>query len=98
MKDNFLMKVIEDSRRRGVLLDLVLTNKEGPVGSVKAGGNLGCSNNVKVEFKMLYGRNKEINKIVALDIRRANFDLFKNLLGGILVEELGHWNVKGPKS
>lgn len=29
--------------RRSVLLNLVLTNKEGLVGGVKVGGSLGCS-------------------------------------------------------
>ncbi|XP_009697831.1 PREDICTED: sentrin-specific protease 7-like, partial [Cariama cristata] len=34
---------IEELTRRGAMLDLVLTNKEGLVGNVKLKGNLGCS-------------------------------------------------------
>ncbi|GAB0207738.1 hypothetical protein GRJ2_003239500 [Grus japonensis] len=41
--DNFLTWVVEETMRRGMLLDLVLTNKEGLVGDVKVGGSLGCS-------------------------------------------------------
>ena len=36
--DNFLTQVVEEPTRRGVLLDLVLTNKERVVGDMKAGG------------------------------------------------------------
>jgi len=39
--DNFLMQVVEKPKRSGVLLDLVLTNKEGLVEDVKVGGRLG---------------------------------------------------------
>ena len=33
--DNFLLQVIEEATRRGAVLDVVLTNKEGLVGNVK---------------------------------------------------------------
>ncbi|GAB0179869.1 mitochondrial enolase superfamily member 1 [Grus japonensis] len=69
--------------RSGVLLDLVLTNKEGLVGDVKAGGSLGCSDHEMVEFRILHGRSRAINRIITLDFRRTNFDLFKDLLGRI---------------
>lgn len=36
IEDNFLMQVVEELTRRGVLLDLVLTNKKGLAGDVKA--------------------------------------------------------------
>ena len=36
-----------------------------------------------VEFKILYGRSKAISRIATLDFRRASFDFFKDLLGGI---------------
>lgn len=69
--------------RRGMLLDLVLNNKEGLQGDVKVGGNLGHSDHVTVELKILCRRSKVISRIASLDFRRANFDLFKDLLGGI---------------
>ncbi|KAK4832412.1 hypothetical protein QYF61_023091 [Mycteria americana] len=51
--DNFLFQVIEKPMRRDGLLDLILTNKEGPVGNVKIKGNLGCSDHEMVEFRIL---------------------------------------------
>ncbi|GAB0208404.1 hypothetical protein GRJ2_003306100 [Grus japonensis] len=81
--DNFLTQVVEEPMRRGVLLDLVLTNKEGLVGDVKVGGSLGCSDHEMVEFRILHGRSRAVSRITTLDFRRANFGLLKDLLGRI---------------
>jgi len=81
--DNFLMQVVEEPTRKGALLDLVLTNKEGLVEDVKVGGRLGCSDHEMVEFRILRGGSREISRIKTLDLRRANFGLFKELPGGI---------------
>jgi len=77
------MQVAEELTSRGVLLDLVLTNKEGLVEDVKAGGSLGCSDHEMVEIRILSEGSRVINRIKILDFRRANFGLFKELLGGI---------------
>jgi len=66
--------------RRGLLLDLILTNKEGLVEDVKVGGSLGCSDHEMVEFRILRGGSRAISRIKTLDFRRANFGLFKDLL------------------
>ncbi|GAB0185305.1 hypothetical protein GRJ2_000995800 [Grus japonensis] len=50
--DNFFLQVTEEPTRRGAMLDLVLTNKEGLVGNVKLKGSLGCSDCEMVEFKI----------------------------------------------
>jgi len=52
INDNFLMQVVEEPTRKGALLDLVLTNKEGLVEDVKVGGRLGCSDHEMVEFRI----------------------------------------------
>ena len=83
INDNFLIQVVEEPTRKGALLDLVLTNKEGLVENVKAGGRLGCSNHEMVEFRILCGRSRAIIRIKTLDFRRSNFGLLKDLLGGI---------------
>jgi len=70
--------------RRGILLDLVLMNKEGLVEDVKAGGSLSCSDHEMVNFSILGGGRREISRITVLDFRRANFAVFKELLGGML--------------
>lgn len=73
-----------------MLWDYVLSNKEGLVGNETVGCSLGCRDNEMVEFRILCGRNKAI-RIATLDFRKACFDLFKDLLRGIL------WLVKWPK-
>ena len=83
MEDNMLMQVVEESMRRGMLLDLLAqsaryvgTNNEGLVGNMKAGGSLECNNYEVVEFRILHGRNKAISRIITLEFRRAGFGLF----------------------
>ncbi|GAB0208601.1 hypothetical protein GRJ2_003325800 [Grus japonensis] len=61
--DNFLTQVVEESTRRGVLLDLVLPNKEGLVGDVKVGGSLGCSDHEMVESRILHGRSRAAGEV-----------------------------------
>jgi len=82
--DNFLMQVDEEPTRKDALLDLVLTNKEGLEEDVKVGGRLGCSDHEMLEFRILRGGSRAISRIKTLDLRRANFGLFKELLKGIL--------------
>lgn len=50
---------------------------------MKAEGSLGSSDHEAVEFEILHGRNKAISRTAVLDVRRTNFDLFRDLLGGI---------------
>ena len=52
-------------------------------GNVKTGGSLGCSDCEVVEFRILHERNKVRSRIATLDIRRANFNLFKGIFGVI---------------
>ncbi|PKU31506.1 rna-directed dna polymerase from mobile element jockey-like [Limosa lapponica baueri] len=78
--DNFLTQMLEEPTRRDALLDLVLTNKEGLVEDVKVGGSLGCSDHEKMEFRIV-GTMHKTSRTETLDFRRANFDLFKKLLG-----------------
>ena len=63
VEDNFLMQMVEEPTRGGVLLDLILTNKDGFVKEVKVGGSLGCSDHEMVEFKILSGRSKAKGKL-----------------------------------
>ena len=50
---NFLLQVIEEPTRRGAVLGLVLTNREGLVGNVTLQGSLGCSDHEVVEFEII---------------------------------------------
>jgi len=62
--------VVEEATRKGALLDLVLTNKEGLVEDVKVGVRLGCSNHEMLEFWILHGGNRAICRIKTLDFRK----------------------------
>ncbi|GAB0203910.1 high affinity cAMP-specific and IBMX-insensitive 3',5'-cyclic phosphodiesterase 8B [Grus japonensis] len=79
--DNFLLQVTEEPTRRGAMLDLVLTHKEGLVGNVKLKGRLGCSDHEMVDFKILSTARRTHSKVTTLDFRRAAFGLFRDLLG-----------------
>ncbi|GAB0209831.1 hypothetical protein GRJ2_003448800 [Grus japonensis] len=79
--DNFVLQVTEEPTRRGAMLDLVLTNKEGLVGDVKLKGSLGCSDHEMVEFRILRAARRACSKLTTLDFRRADFGLFRDLLG-----------------
>ncbi|GAB0205246.1 hypothetical protein GRJ2_002990200 [Grus japonensis] len=81
--DNFLLQVLKDPTRRGAMLDLILTNKEGLVGDVKLKGSLGCSDHEMVEFRILRAARRARSKLTTLDFRRADFGLFRDLLGRI---------------
>ncbi|GAB0189153.1 mitochondrial enolase superfamily member 1 [Grus japonensis] len=83
VEDNFLMQVIEEPMRRGAMLDIVLTSKEGLVGDVNLKGSLGCSDHEMVEFRILRAARRAHSKLTTLDFRRADFGLFRDLLGRI---------------
>jgi len=78
--DSFLLQVIE---RRGVMLDIVLSSKEGLVHDVKLMGRLGCSDHEMVEFKILRAARRAHSKLTTLDFRKADFGLFRDLLSRI---------------
>ncbi|GAB0204758.1 hypothetical protein GRJ2_002941400 [Grus japonensis] len=69
--DNFLLQVTEEPTRRGAMLDLVLTNKEGLVGNVKLKSSLRCRNHEMEEFKILRPARKAQSKLTTLD-QKAN--------------------------
>ncbi|GAB0176205.1 hypothetical protein GRJ2_000085700 [Grus japonensis] len=81
--DNFLLQVIEEPTNRGTMLDLLLTKKEGLVGNVKLKGSLGCSDHEMMEFKILRAARRVHSKLTTLDFRRADFGLFRDLLGRV---------------
>ncbi|GAB0183727.1 hypothetical protein GRJ2_000838000 [Grus japonensis] len=83
VSDNFLLQVIEEPTRRSAMLDLVPTNKEGLVGNVKLKGSLGCSDHEMVEFRILRAARRAHSKLTTLAFRRADFGLFRDLLGRI---------------
>jgi len=72
--------VIEETTTRGATLDLVLTTKEGLVGNAKLKGSLDCRDHEIVECKILKAVRRVHRKLSTLDVRRADFGLFGDLL------------------
>ena len=56
-EDNILMQAVEKLTRWWVLLDLVLSNRNGLLRDVKVEGSLGSSDDKMVECKSLRGRS-----------------------------------------
>jgi len=81
--DNFLLQVIVEPTRRGAMLDVVLTNKEGLVGNVKLKGSLGCSDHEMVKFTILWAARRVLSKLTTLNFRRADFGLFRDQIGRV---------------
>ena len=81
--DKFLLQVIEEPKRRGAVLDLLFTQKEGLVGDMKVKGSLGYSDHEMVELRIQRAARRVKNKLTTLDFRRADFGLFKDLLGRV---------------
>ncbi|GAB0205343.1 hypothetical protein GRJ2_002999900 [Grus japonensis] len=97
---NFLLQVIEEPMRRGAMLDLVMTNKEGLVGNVKLKGSLGCTDHEMVEFKILRAARRAHSKLTSLDFRRADFGLLCGVPWDKALEGRGaqeSWYVDGKK-
>lgn len=69
--------------RRGVLLDLVLTDQEELVGNVMAGDSLSCNEHEVVEFRTLCEGSRTISWTKTMDFSNVNFDLLKVMLGRI---------------
>lgn len=60
----------------------------------KAGGSFDCSDHEMVELRILKEENKAKSSIITLDFRRADFGLFRNLLGRIIWDTVPEW--RGP--
>jgi len=76
---------MESPGRGEGLLDLLVTKAEEFIGEVKNGGSLGCSDHAPVEFSILRGTGWVKCRVRTLNFRKANFQLFRELVCGI------HW-------
>ncbi|PKU38944.1 rna-directed dna polymerase from mobile element jockey-like [Limosa lapponica baueri] len=85
--ENFLLQMIEEPMRKGAVLDLVLTNKEGLVGNVKFKSSLGSSDHEMVEFKIHRAARRVCSKLATLDFGRADFGLLRDLIGRVAWEK-----------
>ncbi|KAK4821037.1 hypothetical protein QYF61_012217 [Mycteria americana] len=81
-EDNFLSQVIDSPTRGHAILDLMVINASELINDVKIGGSLGCSDQTLVEFTVLRDMGQVRSKVRALNLRKANFQLFKELVNG----------------
>ncbi|PKU46713.1 dtw domain-containing protein 2 [Limosa lapponica baueri] len=81
--NNFLLQVIEAPPRRGAMLDLVLTNKEGLVGNMKLKSSDVYRDHDMAEYKTLGTVRRVHSKLTILDFRRADFGLLRDLHDGV---------------
>ena len=78
-----MMQLVREPTRGAAPLDLLFPNREGLVGDVEVGGCLEQSDHDMVEFSILGGGKRESDKTATLDFRRADFELFRRLVGRV---------------
>ena len=57
--------------------------RRGWWGIVRVKGSIGCNDHEMVEFKILRAARKAHSRLTTLGFRRADFDLFRDLLGRV---------------
>ncbi|RMB93712.1 hypothetical protein DUI87_29942 [Hirundo rustica rustica] len=80
MEDNFLLQLVSESTRERTILDLLFANRDGLVGDVVVGGQLGQSDHEITAFSIFGEIGRNINKTLTLDFWRADFGLFRRLI------------------
>lgn len=65
-------------------MGLVLTSKEKPVRNVKIKGKLVCSDHEMMGFNILRAVRMVYRKLSTWDFGKADFGLFRDLLGKVL--------------
>lgn len=78
--DNFLVQLLREITREGVLL---LVHRQGLMGEVSIDGHLGHSDQEVVEFKVFGDRMKTATKTSTLDMGKAEFRLLRELVSKV---------------
>jgi len=58
----------------------LITNARELIGGIKIGGSLGCRDHGLVDFAVLRDKGQVKSKVKTLNFRKANFQLFKELV------------------
>jgi len=74
--------VIDSPTRGEASLSLLLTNTDELIRDAKTSGSLGCSDHAQVELAILSDMGQVKSRIRRLNFRRANLQLFKELVDG----------------
>ncbi|KAK4821003.1 hypothetical protein QYF61_010734 [Mycteria americana] len=80
IEDNFLIQVIDTPTRGDAILDLMVINASEFISDVKIGGSLSFSDHTLVEFTVLRDMGQVRSTVRTLNFRKANFQLFKELV------------------
>jgi len=72
--------VIDSPNRGDAILDLAVTSASKLIIDVKTGNTVSCSNHALVEFTVLRDMGKARSVVKTLNFRKANFQLFKELV------------------
>ncbi|PKU32580.1 nedd4-binding protein 2-like 2 [Limosa lapponica baueri] len=80
LDNNFLGQEIDSPTQGFAILDLIVTNASELIRDVKIGGSLGCSDHALVEFTVLRDTCQTRSIVRKLNFRKANFQLFKELV------------------
>ena len=76
VRDSFLIQVLDGPRR--------FVDREELVGNLIINGRLGCSDHGIVGCSIL--RGKVADRVQTIDFKRPDFELFRELVGGIIWE------------
>jgi len=88
VEDNFLTQLVGEPTRGCASLDLLLTNREGLVGDVVAGGCLGLSDHEMIEFLVQGEVKRGASNTTTVDVWRADFGLFRTLVERVTWERV----------
>ncbi|KAJ7420290.1 Sodium/calcium exchanger 3 [Willisornis vidua] len=77
--DNFMEQVLRELTQKNAILGLLLVSRVDLMSKAEIGGHLGHSDHEVIEFKISVDRRKSANKTSALDMRRADFRLLREL-------------------
>ena len=80
IEDKFLGQVIDGPTRGGTTMDVLLTSVNELIDDIRIGGCLGCSDHAVVEFTLQRDMRQVKSKARKLNFRKANFQLFKELI------------------
>ena len=86
--DNFLVQVLDRPARGEMWLDVVLPSAEEIIKGIKSEDSIGCSSRARVEVGISRNMGLAKSGVRTLNLERANFRLFKELLDEISWEAL----------
>ena len=78
--NNFLNQVTDTPAQGDAIFNLMVTNASELISDIKIGGSMHCSDHTLVEFTLLRDIRKARSTLKTQNFRKANFQLFKELL------------------